>query len=182
MNLIEHRGYQIKLIDAPQSDKSVFRNLMQMYLYDTSEFNGKDPDKHGFFDYSELDHYWTEVGRTEEGRIPILIQINDKLAGFMLINRFSLLIPRDPATRNLADFFIMRKWRGKRIGRVVVKEIFDMLPGHWEIRQEQENIKSQQFWRTVIGEYTNESYKETILSDDRWQGPVQQFSNATRIT
>ena len=182
MNLIEHRGYQIKLIDAPISDKPVFRNMMQMYLYDTSEFNGKDPDRHGYYDYPDLDHYWTDTGRSEEGRIPILIQINDELAGFMLINRFSLLYPRDLSTRNLADFFIMRKWRGKRIGRVIVKEIFDMHPGHWEIRQEQANVKSQQFWRTVISEYTIGGYKETLVSDEQWNGPIQQFSNATRIT
>jgi len=182
MNLIEHRGYQIQLIDARASDKAVFRSLMQMYLYDTSEFNGQDPDSHGQYDYPDLDHYWTERGRNDEGRIPILIRINDCLAGFMLINRFSLLYPHDSTTRNLADFFIMRKWRGKRIGRIIVKEIFDMFPGHWEIRQQQENEKSQKFWRSAIGEYTNGSFKETLLSDERWQGPVQQFSNLTRIT
>ncbi|GGF95057.1 GNAT family N-acetyltransferase [Paenibacillus abyssi] len=178
---INHNGYQIKLLDGAVADKPVFRNLLQLYRYDTSEFNGKDPDKHGIFDYKYLDHYWTEHGRAEEGRIPILIQINDLLAGFALINNFSLVVPRTLETRHLAEFFIMRKWRRRQIGKAIVTEIFDNYQGHWEIRQERENVNAQQFWRNVIHEYTNGGYQEIDQQDERWNGPIQSFNNNGRL-
>ncbi|CAM4384206.1 GNAT family N-acetyltransferase [Paenibacillus tarimensis] len=181
MNFIHHNGYHIKLMMAAVEHKPVMRNLMQFYLYDTSEYNGKDPDKHGVFDYPYFDHYWTTQGREEEGRLPILIQINDSLVGFAFLNNFSLTIPRTPTTRNLADIFILRKWRRKSIGKVIVKEIFDSYPGQWEVKQERENTNAQQFWRNVIHEYTNGGYREVVLQDERWDGPVQSFDNNGRL-
>ncbi|XEC96294.1 GNAT family N-acetyltransferase [Paenibacillus tarimensis] len=178
---IHHNGFQIKLLEATVTDKPVIRNLLQLYQYDMSEFNGKDPDKHGFYNYNYLDHYWTEHGRKEEGRRAILIQINDFLAGFAFINNFSVVVPRTPTTRNLAEFFIMRKWRRRKIGKVIVSEIFDMYQGEWEIRQERENVNAQQFWRRVIHDYTNGNYTETDLCDEIWDGPVQTFSNNGRL-
>lgn len=178
---IHHNGYQIKLLEATVADKPVFRNLLQLYNYDTSEFNGKDPDRHGLFDYPYLDHYWTEEGRMQEGRIPILIQIDDYIAGFALINRFSLIVPKGPDTRNLAEFFIMRKWRRRQIGKVVVKELFDMYLGQWEIRQERANVNAQQFWHNVIDEYTGGAFHETDCDDEHWDGLIQSFSNKGRL-
>ena len=120
MNYIHHNGYHIKLQTASIGDKPLMRNLMQLYLYDVSEFTTEDPNRHGMFDYPYLDHYWTEEGRKQEGRLPILIQINEAVAGFALINQISSYIPRSGNTRNLAEFFIMRKWRRRSIGKVVV--------------------------------------------------------------
>jgi len=178
---IHHNGYHIKLLEASVADKPVMRSLMQLYQYDTSEFNGQDPDPHGLFDYPDLDHYWTEHGRREEGRIAILIQINDVVAGFALINNFSLVVPRKPSTRSLAELFIMRKWRRRQIGKMIVKEIFDNFPGHWEIRQERENTSAQLFWRNVIQEYTGGGYKETDKNDGEWDGIIQEFDNSARV-
>jgi predicted acetyltransferase len=181
MNYIHHNGYHIKLQTAAVDDKPLLRNLMQLYLYDISEFTTEDPNRHGMFDYPYLDHYWTEQGRQEEGRLPILIQINDEVAGFALINQISHYVPRSGNTRNLAEFFIMRKWRRRSIGKVVVKEIFDTYPGHWEIKQQRENVNALQFWRNVIDEYTNHGYKEVEMNDASWNGWVQEFDNTGRL-
>ncbi|RXZ76745.1 acetyltransferase [Paenibacillaceae bacterium] len=181
MRSINHDGNQIKLLEGTVSDKPVIRNLMQLYRYDTSEFNGKDPDRHGIYDYKYLDHYWTEHGQNEEGRHAILVQINDLLAGFAFINNFSLIVPRTPTTRSLAEFFIMRKWRRRKFGKVIANEIFEMFPGHWEIRQERENVNAQHFWRKVVGEYTSGGYKEVNVNNEEWDGPIQTFNNNGRL-
>lgn len=181
MIYIHHEGYQIKLSEAGVSEKPVLRSLMQFYLYDTSEFNGVDPDRHGSFDYPYFDHYWTEQGKKVEGRLPILIQVNDAVAGFAFINNFSLYVPRTSTTRNLADFFIMRKWRRRKIGKVIAKEIFDMYEGHWEVKQQRENVHAQQFWRNVIHEYTFGSFEEVDWNDEYWDGPIQGFDNSGRL-
>jgi predicted acetyltransferase len=181
MIYIHHNGYPIKLVDSSVADKPVFRKLMQLYRYDMSEFNAEDPDIHGVFDYPYLDHYFTEKGKNEESRIAILIQINDIVAGFALINHYSLVVPQTPTTRNLAEFFIMRKWRRRQIGKMVVKEIFDNYLGQWEIRQERGNINAQLFWRNVIDEYTNGGFKETDKNDELWDGPIQSFDNSGQL-
>lgn len=181
MNIIHHNGSQIKLITAGAGDKPLLRNLLQLYQHEISEFTGADPDAHGIYDYPDLDHYFTAEGRTQEGRLPILIRIDDTVAGFGLINNFSLLAPRTKDTRHLADFFILRKWRRQSIGKAVVKEIFDSYQGYWEVKQRREHEGAQRFWRIVIQEYTNGGYKEADLNDERWDGPVQSFNNNGRL-
>ncbi len=53
---------------------------MQLYLYDFTEFTGDDIDNNGFYPYVYLDRYWDEPGR-----FPFLIQVDEKVAGFVLI-------------------------------------------------------------------------------------------------
>ncbi|MBD2844987.1 acetyltransferase [Paenibacillus sp. IB182496] len=178
---IHHNGYQIRLIDAGPEDKLVFRNLIQLYQYDMSEFKGADPDRHGLFDYSDLDHYWTRHGREAEGRQAILIKIDEAVAGFAFLNNLALSVPRDDTTRHLAEFFIMRRWRRRHLGKVIVKELFDTYPGVWEVREERENRNAQLFWRNVIQEYTGGGFKEQEFDEHAWKGPVQSFDNRGRL-
>jgi hypothetical protein len=74
-----------KLTVGKPEDKSIFRNLMQMYQHDLSEFSGESVDCHGVFEYPYLGHYWTPEGREMEGRIPLLVYCNNELGGFVLI-------------------------------------------------------------------------------------------------
>lgn len=43
--------------------KSVLRQLMELYKYDFSEYELDDVNEQGYYDYAYLDHYWTEDGR-----------------------------------------------------------------------------------------------------------------------
>lgn len=80
----------ISLVPAERHEKSIIRNLMQLYQDELASFTGKTIDPLGLFDYSYLDHYWTADG-TSTGRVPYLIRIDDQLAGFVLKNRHSHL-------------------------------------------------------------------------------------------
>lgn len=61
--------------------KSILRNLLELYKYDFSEFDpDDDSNPNGLYEYKYLDHYWTE-----DGRYPFLIKVDDKLAGFALV-------------------------------------------------------------------------------------------------
>ncbi|GIP31879.1 GNAT family N-acetyltransferase [Paenibacillus sp. J2TS4] len=168
---------KIEIRQAAFGDKSVFRNLMQLYQYDTSDFAQLDPDSHGLFEYRYLDHYWTDYGIEAEGRIALLVKVNDQLAGFALINNFSMLLERNSTTRSMAEFFILKKWRRQSIGKTFATEIFDLFPGHWEIKQERDNVQAHSFWRNVINHYTNGIYREFDMKEERWDGPMQVFDN-----
>ena len=63
-------------------------HLLQLYLYDFSEFAPRhtaygEVDAHGRFPYPPgLDPYWTDPAC-----VPLLIQADRAIAGFVLLNR-----------------------------------------------------------------------------------------------
>ncbi|MDT2255402.1 hypothetical protein P7H25_06750 [Paenibacillus larvae] len=97
-------GNKIEIIQAGSSDKSVIRNLMQLYQYESTDYSGDDPDQHGYFDYPYLDHYWTEEGQMEERRLPLLLKVNGNLAGFILINNHTVYLEQGEDTYTIAEF------------------------------------------------------------------------------
>lgn len=160
---------QIALHPVAVPDKPVLDNLMQLYLHDFSEISGADADDRGRFDYPQLDLYWTEAGRH-----PFAIRADGHPAGFALVNRFSPL--QDPFEGHaVAEFFVMRKYRRRGVGRAAAMLLFDHFPGHWEVATAASNIPAQAFWRSTIDTYTSGRYQELWLQDDRWHGPIHQF-------
>ena len=132
--------------------KSVFVQMMELYLYDFSAFSDADINEYGYFGYSRIDDYWNE-----EGRYPFFIRVDGKLAGLVLVRSCSehndLSNPH-----NIAEFFVMKKYRRKGVGRVASMMIFDRFPGGWEISYWQNNLPARDFWKQVIDEYTNGKY------------------------
>src|SRR2546428_3149200 len=51
------------LVAAPENARPVLRRLVELYLYDFSEFDGADVGPHGEYGYRYLDHYWTDPDR-----------------------------------------------------------------------------------------------------------------------
>jgi predicted acetyltransferase len=159
-------------------DKTVFRNLMQLYLHDFSEHSGRDPDPHGLFEYGYLDYYWTPDGRAD-GFMPFLVKVDGQLAGFVLKNRYSNL-GLDDTEHSIAEFFVMRKWRRTGVGRRAAFEVFDRFRGRWEVAQRRSNKDAQAFWRSVIEDYTSGDYEETNSSPPAWDGFAQCFTSVER--
>ena len=155
---------EVEIVTASIADKFIIRNLMEMYRHDLSEFNYEDVGQHGFFGYMYLDHYWTEADR-----LPFIIKVSGKLAGFVLVRTI------EEDTHSIAEFFIMRKYRRQGIGQTVACRVFDMFPGKWKVAQEGGNVPAQVFWRKVISDYTDGNYREVL--DDDWAGYIQEFSN-----
>ena len=155
---------KIEVQQASLEDKPILRNLLELYEYDSSEFEPRDVDAHGLYGYRWLDHYWTE-----SGRYPFLVRVDRKLAGFVLVRTL------DDSTYSMAEFFILRKYRRQGVGRGVAQQIFDMFPGRWNVAQMENNYSAQAFWRKVISAYTQGNYQETWSNNEEWKGPVQIF-------
>ncbi|MEV2909830.1 GNAT family N-acetyltransferase [Paenibacillus larvae] len=166
-------GNKIEIIQAGSSDKSVIRNLMQLYQYESTDYSGDDPDQHGYFDYPYLDHYWTEEGQMEERRLPLLLKVNGNLAGFILINNHTVYLEQGEDTYTIAEFFVLKKWRKQGIGREAACQLFRRFKGTWEIREEGDNNPAHTFWRKVIHGFTQGNYKE--VNSPGWDGPIQIF-------
>ncbi len=166
---------KIELVKATEQQKSVLCNLMELYQYELSEIEAKDVNACGLFGYRYLDYYWIEPERH-----PFLVKVDEKLAGFVLINQHTYL-HQDNNAKSIAEFFILKKYRSQGIGKQVAIQIFDKFPGNWEVRQTAFNLGAQAFWSKVISQYTNETFDEVLLNDDRWHGQIKTFNNSNKL-
>jgi predicted acetyltransferase len=157
----------ITLRKVTYEQKSVLRNLLELYKYDFSEYDPMDINVHGLYEYKYLDHYWTE-----DGRHPFFIEVDEKLAGFALVCKLGVN-DSELEIYSMAEFFVMKKYRRMGVGSTVAKNLFSLFPGVWKVSQIEENTPSLLFWRRLIGEYTNHNYEEGRRED--LKGPLQTF-------
>lgn len=160
----------LEIVEAAFGDKPILRQLLELYQYDFSEFDGTDVGPHGVYDYRYLDHYWTEPYRH-----PYLIRVAGQLAGFALVNRHNV---SGEDCRSIAEFFVMRKYRGQGIGEYAATYIFGLWPGRWEVAQIASHPGSSAFWRKVIRRYTCGEFEERQAEWGGQHGLVQLFNNS----
>jgi predicted acetyltransferase len=158
---------------AVPAQAPIIQNLVQLYTHDFSEFWGGtargDLNAQGLFDAYPLDEYWSRVNWSA-----MLIWCDHALAGFSLVNdqTHSGL----PANRNMAEFFILRKHRGRGGSRIAAEAIFSLHPGLWEVAVTRKNARAQQFWRKTIRQSAKTSnLQELDLQNEQWNGPVLRF-------
>ena len=145
----------MEIVPVPYGDKEVLRRLIEFYDYDYSEYLGWDVNEHGAFGYRYLDHYWTDPDRH-----PLLIRVDGRLAGFALV--------RAGQPHDMAEFFIMRKYRRAGIGTEAARSVFRRFPGDWQVRELEANVGATSFWRRAI---------PVTFDESRWDdGPVQYFT------
>jgi len=149
------RAVKVEIEPVSYHDKDVLRRLLEFYVYDYSEYMGWDVDAHGVFGYRYLYHYWTEPDRH-----PFFIRVDGRLAGFALV--------RSGPPHDMAEFFVMRRYRRVGVGREAARAVFERFPGPWEVRQLEANASGSAFWRSSIPV----PFKEKVR-DGR---PVQQFT------
>ena len=145
----------VEVIGAELRDKPVLRQLLQLYQYDFSEFDNADTEDDGSYRYPYFDDYWIEPERH-----PLLFRVDGKWAGFAFVRAGS---PHD-----MAEFFVMRKYRRSGVGTTLAREVFARFPGEWQVRQMTSNPTATAFWRRAIPV----DFEEDTLD----HGPVQRFT------
>ena len=75
---------------------------------------------------------------------------------------------RSGPPHDMAEFFVMRKYRRSRVGTEAARILFRPFPGSWEVRQLEANVAGSAFWRSAIPVPFEEE-----LRDGR---PVQHFT------
>lgn len=152
--------------------KSVFVQMMELYLYDFSEFSDDDINEYGYFGYSHIDDYWNK-----KGGYPFFIRVDGKLAGLVLVRSCCEYINL-PGPHNIAEFFVMKKYRRKGVGKAAAVKVFDMFPGGWEVSQWSNNLPARKFWEKVVDEYTNGKYDTFTVTEKNVAGFT--FCNAAK--
>jgi predicted acetyltransferase len=144
-----------ELFEATIHDEPVLRRLLELYAHDFSAYNGADVDDHGRYGYQYLDNYWTDPDR-----YPFLFKVDGRFAGFALV--------RAGAPHDMAEFFVMRKYRRSGVGVEAARAVFARFAGEWQVRELAANVGATAFWRVAI--------PVPFTEDTNHEGPVQHFT------
>jgi predicted acetyltransferase len=141
---------------AKASERDVVDNLLQYYLHDFSEFTRIAMDTHGRFEYPYLAHYWRD-----QHRWPLLIRQNEHIVGLALVRQDS-----DPVDgqqyREMAEFFILRRYRRLGLGCAAARMIFERFSGPWHVAVLHSNEKAQTFWQAVMSTHVGSQYQQHV--------------------
>ena len=165
---------EVTLEVALLRDFSLLANLLELYLHDLSEaFPSIELGPDGRFGYEKLPLYWSEPQR----RFPFLIKYATRVAGFVLVTRGSP-VSDDPNVFDLAEFFVIRRYRRAGVGRRAAVLVWDRFPGAWIVRVSEGNIGALPFWADVVAEYTNGTATESKRSGTPNGWRVFSFNSA----
>ena len=77
----------------------------------------------------------------------------------------------ETADFEIEEFFILRNYRKKGIGKNIATKMFADFKGKWQIRVLDNNAPAMVFWQRVISEYTDDKYsKESIVHNCEYSG------------
>jgi len=141
---------EVTLQVASPSDATLLANLLELYVHDLSEVFAIDVRADGRFGYDKLDLYWSEPA----SRFAFVIRCGEQIAGFAFATRGSPA-DDDPDAIDVAEFFVLRRYRRSSAGRRAAALLWDRFPGcRWVVRVSEGNLRGLPFWRAVVGEYT----------------------------
>ncbi len=161
----------IDLAGAGPKEIGVLKNLGMFYVYDFSEFTGFKCREDGLFGCRDEAFWGNEKNRF------FLIRVDGKLAGFAVVDTTGMWPGAD---YDIAEFFVLRKFRRRGIGTNVAHTLFDAFPGRWQLRQVRENGPAQTFWRSVVFKYTSGQYEDSVERVGPSDEPqvIQRFSSS----
>ena len=140
----------LQLEGVSSNEAGLLANLLELYIHDLSEVFSVDIGADGRFGYPQLPLYWTEPER----RFPFFIKRSNRILGFVLITFADHLI------HDIAEFFVLRRYRRSGVGREAAFLAWDRFPGNWTVRVSEGNAGALEFWRRATDEYTNGAVTE----------------------
>ena len=156
----------IELVPAAPDQQPILANMLELYAHDFSEFHELELGVDGRFGYPYLPLYWSDPNRR-----PFLVRVDGKLAGLVLVKSGSEL-SGDETVWDMAEFFVVRRYRRRGIGTYMAHEVWRQVPGLWEVRVMESNHSAHLFWAHAISAFTG----ETILT-----GRVESSGKSWRV-
>jgi len=152
---------KFEIQEVKEQDKEVIYNLMQLYIYELSFFEDETTDfkllDSGLYVMSKyVEMYWTS-----DKRHPYILKCDNELAGFVLA-RYN-----EDGKNEIAEFFVLNKYRRSGAGKFMANEMFELYKGPWEVRTLLKNERAQNFWRNVIREFSNNNFEEKLIRDKK---------------
>ena len=136
-------GVKLQEVHPPETD-ALWR-LMQLCMHDYSEFDRFEIGLDGNFNYRWFDAYFREAER-----YPFFIRVGGQLGGFVLVRESK---GEEDWDFQIAEFFILRRYRRMGIGRDAGRQVLRMFPGVWGISFDDENTPANNFWRSIVRQF-----------------------------
>lgn len=143
---------EIILEKVELKNKEVLFRLLQYSLFEESATDLNEMNEEAVFEYKWFDNYFTD-----EDRVAYFMKSDNKLLGFVMVNKHLEKIQSDNA-HSIAEFMIIPKYRRQNIGKKVAIKIFDEFGGDWEVKPSYGSEIAYKFWENVIDTYTNGNY------------------------
>jgi predicted acetyltransferase len=144
-------------VDAARPSESLLlSNLLELYMHDLSAlFPAITLGPDGRFGYPRLPLYWSEPAR----RYPFLIRDGEQIVGFALVTRGSPAAS-DPEVFDVAEFFVLRRFRRSGVGRSAAVQLWRSMPGTWVVRVLLANAGALAFWSGAIAHFAGDALRE----------------------
>jgi predicted acetyltransferase len=162
---------------ASIDERPVLDNMLQLYIHDFSELHAGTPR----CDLAVDGRYHPDIPLgawwQAPDHIPLLLRVDGKLAGFALLNATA----HSGATvdRNMAEFFVVRKYRRAGIGTAAAHAIFSRYPGRWEAAVMRANTGARRFWEACITSHPALTHLDIAEQGDFvWDGAILRFEIA----
>lgn len=173
---MNNKDQNIKLVPVLMDQYSILYNLARFYAYDISEFFG---DEQGW-EMEDDGLYGVGVDYkkyfADKNSFPFFIRYKGELAGFAIVDKEALDSTID---FNMAQFFILRTYKRKGLGKFSAYQCFEKFKGSWEVMVLPGNEIAYQFWRSIINEYTHNNFtEEKAINKKGEERIVFRFSSA----
>ncbi|MFJ2045429.1 GNAT family N-acetyltransferase [Paenibacillus taichungensis] len=157
---------QITRID--KSQKELFLNLYNLYLYDLSEFSGEDLLEEGKFDPTNTYLY---LERAELH--PFFILDEGKVIGFVLV--CSPPYVDEDIDFTVQELFLVKKYRGQGLAAQAVDLVFAQFQGRFKVEQLADNRSAVSFWK----KYYEQHHIEYVESE--YSIEIENIAGSHRI-
>lgn len=95
------------------------------------------------------------------GRSCSILYVDNELAGFVLARKY----PSNRLIYDIEQFFVLRKFKGKGVGKQTLKLVTEQLSGQWQIRVLIGNEAALKFWQSAISGLVGENYTQSEQVD-----------------
>ncbi|CAH0535475.1 hypothetical protein VST7929_03049 [Vibrio stylophorae] len=157
----------MQIIKVTQERLVIYHNLAQAYEAEFSKIMQKKPDA--------------------AGRFPLDTELGGDVTGYLLYHEgvpagLTAIAQEAVGHFEVCDFYIVPYFRQNQLGKQFIQQIFASLQGAWEIKQVAGADHAVRFWREVIGDYTQQNYREDQYQDPKWGWVTrQQFSHESLL-
>lgn len=134
----------LQILPAGPEYQNTIWNMFQFYCYDTSVYDGYDVETDG--KYKMCADYFAQYWQLPRWSAYIL-RVDGALAGFALIEPSEAVA----AAQELADLFIMRRFRRRGVAQQVVSHFLAARAIPWTITTFDDAPDATAFWQQMFG-------------------------------
>ena len=141
---------------ARTTDLRLVRNLLNLYVYDMSQWFKFDPDDEGFYNYEIPDF-------DAPDHFVYIANYADSPAGLALLRK-------EQNQYDMKEFFVLRRYRGTSTASDFLEDLLKRHPGNWQVRVFADNKPAVPFWQKAITNLTHDKFTKTNpeIEDKHW--------------